>query len=76
MKRLLVIAFALSILTANSAAQTPPAWGQPPFSSIHNNGFDQVNVGNLDLTFALPILHMNGRGLPLSFSVTYNSLAW
>ncbi len=76
MRRVLAIAGAVFLLMTYSVSQSAPAVGMPPFSSIQDHGFDQVNLGNLNVSFALPVMHVDGRGLPLDFSVRYNSLIW
>ena len=57
-------------------AQIVNALGTPPFSSIGGGPFDQINLGNLNTHFEIPIVNKAGRGLPFKFSLTYDSLAW
>src|SRR4029078_12285281 len=38
--------------------------------------FDSVNLGNLNVHFAVPILHKAGRGIPLAYDLTYDSSIW
>ena len=50
--------------------------GVPPFSSIGGGPFDQVNLGNLNVHFAIPIIHKAGRGLPFIYDLSYDSSVW
>ena len=49
------------------------ATGLYNYGTFDNKGFDEVNVGNLNVYFAIPILHKSGRGLPFDYNLTYNS---
>lgn len=61
-------------LTAMASAQV--ATGVPPFSTINGGPFDGVNLGNLNVGFAIPIVSKPGRGIPFGFSLDYNSSVW
>ncbi|HEV2416458.1 MAG TPA: RHS repeat-associated core domain-containing protein [Terriglobia bacterium] len=52
------------------------ATGVPPFSSFSSGRFDMVNNANLNVYFEIPILSKAGRGLPVHYSLTYNSSVW
>src|SRR5438067_8305462 len=57
------------------AAQVPT--GVPPFSSVLNDGFDTVDLANLNAQFAVPILAKPGRGgFNFSYIMTYDSSVW
>ncbi len=62
------------VLTGFSAAQV--ATGTPPFNSFGGGPFDTVNLGNLNVHFAVPILHKAGRGLPFAYDLSYDSSVW
>src|SRR5258708_946576 len=58
-----------------------PAFGQvttgvPPFGSYGGGPFDVVNLGNLNVHFAVPVIHRNGRGTPFFYNFTYDSSIW
>ena len=63
----------LAFLVYSAVAQV--ATGTPPFSSLEG-GPDVVNLGNLNVHMAYPVLHKAGRGLPLSFDLTNDSSFW
>jgi RHS repeat-associated protein len=63
----------LAFLVSSAVAQV--ATGTPPFSSL-KGGPDVVNLGNLNVHMAYPVLHKAGRGLPLSFDFTNDSSFW
>src|SRR5713101_5798975 len=62
------------VLTGFSAAQV--ATGTPPFGSFGGGPFDVVNLGNLNVHFAVPILHKAGRGMPFAYDLSYDSSVW
>ena len=52
------------------------ATGLPPFGSFNPGLFDTVNNANLNVQFAVPMISRPGRGLPFSYSLSYNSGVW
>jgi RHS repeat-associated protein len=64
----------LVVLSGFSAAQV--ATGTPAFNSFGGGPFDTVNLGNLNVHFAVPILHKAGRGLPFAYDLSYDSSVW
>lgn len=78
MKRNLILALCLtcllSLLAGTSAAQ---AIGTPPFASLGGGPFDTVNLGNLNVHFAIPIRHKAGRGTAFTAGdLIYDSTFW
>lgn len=76
MRRVLTISV-LALLTtfvASSLAQV--STGIPPFGSFGGGPFDTVNLGNLNVHFAIPVLNKAGRGTPFSYSLGYDSSVW
>ncbi len=63
-----------AVLSAVASAQV--ATGIPPFSSIEGGSFDRINLGNLNVNFAIPIVSRPGRGIPFGFGLAYNSSIW
>ena len=57
--------FATLMLVGISLGQQSST-GIPPFSSWSGGQFDNVNIGNLNVHFSIPIVHKPGRGLPVS----------
>jgi RHS repeat-associated protein len=49
--------------------------GTPPFSST-SGGPDAVDLGNLNVHVAVPFFSKAGRGLPLSYTMSYDSSVW
>lgn len=72
----------LAILFAAITLPTPFALGQvvtgvPPFSSFAGSTFDQVNVGNLNAMFEIPMVNKAGRGgMTFTAALIYNSSMW
>ncbi len=64
----------LTTFVASSFAQV--STGIPPFGSFGGGPFDTVNLGNLNVHFAIPILNKAGRGTPFSYSLGYDSSVW
>jgi RHS repeat-associated protein len=73
-KSLRVLAVLAAILVCAASAQV--STGVPPFSSIGGGPFDAINLGNLNVHFAVPVVSKAGRGLPLSYSMSYDSSVW
>lgn len=55
-------------------AQT--AIGTPPFSSAQRSSFDTIDLANLNVHFAIPIIHKPGRGVLFRYSMSYDSSIW
>ena len=53
-----------------------PATGLPPLGSFSGGGLDTVNLANLNVHFSIPIFSRPGKGIPFSYSLTYDSLIW
>ncbi|PYX53468.1 MAG: hypothetical protein DMG76_25595 [Acidobacteria bacterium] len=52
------------------------ATGTPPFSSLGGGPFDVVNLGNLNLHFAVPVIHKAGRGMSFDYDLSYDGSIW
>jgi hypothetical protein len=48
----------------------------PQFYSFGGGPFDQVNLSNLETSFAIPIVSKPGRGIPFTYSLSYNGAIW
>lgn len=70
--RLLFSVFVLTVGTLLAQVAT----GTPPFSSAGGGPFDTVNLGNLNIHFAIPIVHKAGRGMPFSYDLSYDNSIW
>lgn len=66
---LLIVILTVGIVTAQVST------GMPPFASVGGGPFDTVNLGNLNVHFAIPILHKSGR-MPFSYDLSYDSSVW
>jgi RHS repeat-associated protein len=64
----------LILVTGMAAAQV--ATGMPPFGSFGGGPFDVVNLGDLNVHFAIPVLHKAGRGMPFIYDLSYDSSFW
>jgi hypothetical protein len=53
-----------------------PITGTPPFGSFGGGPFDTVNLGNLNVHFAIPVIHKAGRGMPFTYDLSYDSSIW
>src|SRR5216684_1054598 len=68
--------FLFVVLTVTGCAFGQVATGMPPFGSFGGGPFDTVDLGNLNVHFAIPILHKAGRGLPFNYDLSYDSSVW
>lgn len=50
--------------------------GVYPYGAYDSLGFDTINVGNLNVHFALPIINKPGRGQPFYYNLAYDGLVW
>ena len=75
-KMLRIIASALTFLLSASALLAQVATGTYPYGTFDNQGFDTVNVGNLNVHFSIPVLHKAGRGIPFTYDLGYDNSVW
>ncbi len=50
--------------------------GTPPFSSLGGGPFDTLDLGNLNVHFAIPVVNKAGRGIPFNYALSYDSSIW
>src|SRR5947207_10425091 len=75
-KRVHVIRTVLLLVVLSQLAVGQTATGTPPFGSIGGGPFDSVNLGNLNVHFAIPVLHKAGRGIPFTYDLSYDGSIW
>jgi RHS repeat-associated protein len=76
-KLIVVLAFFLAaLIVAASATAQQPTIGIPPLSTVAGGPFDQLNLANLDVHFAIPVFARAGKGMSFLFNLTYDSLVW
>jgi RHS repeat-associated protein len=75
MKRL-SMASILALLFCHLANAQAPTPGLPSFGTFSSDGFDAVNLQNLNVYLAFPIASSPGRGPGLQLVVPYNSAMW
>ena len=68
--------FIALLLLASGAAFAQPTPGFPPFGSFSGGQFDTIDNANLNVHFEIPIVSKAGRGLPFTYSLTYDSSVW
>ena len=74
-RTLILISVVVFAFQAAQAQQTGS--GLPAFGTFANSDFDTINAGNLNLHFTIPIFSKPGRGLPVTYSETYdNNSLW
>ncbi len=67
---------ALAIIIIAIAADGQVATGTYNYGTFDNKGFDTINVGNLNVHFAIPVLNKAGRGVPFTYDLSYDSSIW
>jgi hypothetical protein len=75
-KRAMWVVVVLASLLMATAGVSQVDTGTPPFGSLGGGPFDTVNLGNLNVSFAVPVVNKAGRGMPFTYSLTYNSSVW
>jgi hypothetical protein len=64
----------LLVLAGLSSAQV--ATGTPPYASFGGGPFDTVNLGNLNVHIAIPVVHKAGRGMAFTYDLNYDNSVW
>ena len=72
----LTFLFTVTLLLAPAPAFAQVTTGLPPFGSFSGGSFDTVNNANLNVHFAIPIVNKAGRGMPFTYTLTYDSSIW
>jgi RHS repeat-associated protein len=75
MRRIILIV-AILLLSGLPAVGQISGTGVPPYTSIDREGFDGINLQNLNVSLAVPFTASPGRGPTLSIGASYNSLIW
>jgi YD repeat-containing protein len=68
--------FVFAVLIATSSLQGQVATGTYPYGTYDSPGIDTINVGNLNVHFAIPVLNKTGRGTPFTYALSYDSSVW
>ena len=76
MKKLDFATSLIAVLLLVEAGFSQVATGMPKFGSFAGGEFDTVDLGNLNIHFAIPILHKAGRGMPFNYSLSYDGSTW
>jgi hypothetical protein len=76
MSRALTLLLAFGLLATQVSFGQGPATGTPPFGSFGGGPFDIVNLANLNVHFAVPIVHKAERGMPFTYDLSYDSSIW
>ena len=59
---------AFVIMFSASAGVAQVATGTYPYGTFNNQGFDTINVGNLNVHFSVPVISKAGRGMPFTYN--------
>ncbi len=70
----LILTVIAVLLCGTSIGQV--AIGTPRFGSFGGGPFDTVNLGNLNVHFAIPVVHKVGRGLPFDYDLKNDTSVW
>jgi RHS repeat-associated protein len=70
------LALAFLVCAASYPMGAQLTTGLPPFGSFSGGPIDTINLSNLNVHFAFPVFTRGGRGLPFSYSLTYDSSIW
>ncbi|MGA8026815.1 MAG: hypothetical protein WB992_06685, partial [Bryobacteraceae bacterium] len=73
-RKLALFGCGLMLLAASSLGQQ--VTGLPPFGSFSGGPTDTVNNANLNVHFAFPVFSRAGRGMPFSYTLTYDTGVW
>src|SRR2546426_3339889 len=70
------LALLLGLLVPALAARGQVTTGTPPFGSFSGGPFDTVNNANLNVHLSVPVITKAGRGLPFTYTLSYDSSLW
>src|SRR5258708_2143954 len=65
---------ALLFVTSSLTAQV--VTGPYDYGTFDNQGFDTINVANLNVHFTVPIMNKTGRGARFSYNLAFDSSVW
>lgn len=74
LKYALRLVVATMVMAVGSIAQVQT--GTPAWAAVDTNGPDVINLGNLNVLLNIPVMSKQGRGIPLSYNLAYNSSVW
>ncbi len=64
------------VLAAQPCVAQQLITGLPQFGSYQSDGFDTINLANLNIHFSVPVFSRAGRGIPFAYSLTYDGLIY
>jgi len=67
---------ALALVLACTPGFSQVATGIYNYGSFDTLGFDTVDLGSLNVHFAIPVVNKSGRGLAFQYSLVYDGLVW
>lgn len=74
LSRIRQVALFAFLFTSFATAQV--ITGNYPFGTFDNKGVDTINLGNLNIHLAIPVIQKAGRGLPFFYTLVYDSSVW
>src|SRR5678815_407923 len=69
-------AFVLVLVLTSGVAVAQLATGTPRFGSFGGGPFDTVDLADLNVHFEIPVVSKAGRGMPFTYSLSYDSTVW
>src|SRR5579872_3509318 len=70
------LSLAVILLACSTACFGQVATGLPPFGTFSGGPFDTINNANLNVHFDIPIVSKAGRGLPFTYTLSYDNAVW
>ena len=67
---------AIALVAISGVGVAQVSTGTPPFASLGGGPFDILNLGNLNMHFAIPVRHKAGRGAVFTYDLSYDSSIW
>lgn len=59
-----------------SSTHAQVATGTYPYGTFDSHEFEIVNVGNLNVHFAIPVISKTGREIPFTYALSFDSSVW
>jgi hypothetical protein len=76
MKSHFCLRIVLAIMVVTTCVSAQVTTGTPPLASLSSQGPDKINLGNLNVHFAIPVFSKPGRGTNFDYILSLDNSVW
>jgi RHS repeat-associated protein len=76
MKNHFCLQIVLAIMVVTTCVSAQVTTGTPPLASLSSQGPDKINLGNLNVHFAIPVFSKPGRGTNFDYILSLDNSVW